>query len=62
MPTQQYEVLTWLARQQGVDTADIQTPAAQGGKRLSNARMRATGFELRYPNYQIGYSEILNNA
>ena len=62
MPTQQYEVLTWLASKQGVDASHIQKPAAQGGKRLSNARMRATGFELRYPNYQIGYAEILKNA
>lgn len=62
MPTQQYEVLTWLASKQGVDVSKIQNPAAQGGKRLSNARMRETGFELRYPNYQIGYAEILKNA
>ena len=62
MPTQQYEVLTWLASKQGVDVSQIKAPAAQGGKRLSNARMRATGFELHYPNYQIGYAEILKNA
>ena len=62
MPTQQYEVLTWLANKQGVDVSQVKAPAAQGGKRLSNARMRATGFELHYPNYQIGYTEILQNV
>lgn len=59
MPTLQYDVLTWLANKQSVDTSHIQTPATQGGKRLSNQRMRATGFELQYPNYQIGYSKVL---
>lgn len=62
MPTQQYEVLIWLAKQQGVDTAHIKAPIAQGGKRLSNRRLRDTGFQLHYPNYQIGYSKVLQNA
>lgn len=62
MPTPQYEVLAWLARKQGVAVDCIQAPVAQGGKRLSNARMRATGFELRYPNYQFGYDEMLRDA
>ena len=61
MPTQQYEILTWLANQQGVDTSSVQSPIAQGGKRLSNKRLRATGFELQYPNFQAGYSEVLQN-
>jgi nucleoside-diphosphate-sugar epimerase len=58
-PTQQYEVLTWLARQQGIDTSHIKAPATQGGKRLSNQRMRDTGYELQYPDYQVGYTQIL---
>lgn len=29
------------------------------GKRLSNARLRRTGFELRYPSYREGYDSIL---
>jgi nucleoside-diphosphate-sugar epimerase len=61
MPTQQYQVLTWLAQQQNVDTSNVKTPAALGGKRLSNKRLRDTGFELQYPNYQVGYSEILKH-
>jgi nucleoside-diphosphate-sugar epimerase len=59
MPTQQYEVLTWLANQQNIDTKNIKIPIPQGGKRLSNKRLRDTGFELQYPNYQVGYAEIL---
>ncbi len=59
MPTLQYSVLNWLAKQQGVDASQTQTPATQGGKRLSNQRLRATGFQLQYPDYQAGYRKIL---
>lgn len=61
MPTQQYEVLTWLANQQKIDTSNIKMPPVHGGKRLSNKRMRNTGFELQYPNYQAGYRHILQS-
>lgn len=61
MPTQQYEVLQWLAVQQGVDTSSVEAPPISGGKRLSNKRLRDTGFQLQYPNYQVGYSQILKN-
>ncbi len=60
-PTPQYEVLTWLANQQKIDTSHLKMPPAQGGKRLSNKRLRDTGFALQYPNYQVGYGEILQN-
>lgn len=59
MPTLQYDVLIWLAAQQEVDVSHVQTPATQGGKRLSNQLLRETGFQLNYPNYKIGYAEIL---
>ena len=59
MPTLQYTVLTWLASQLGIDVSHIQIPVANGGKRLSNKRLRATGFQLQYPNYQIGYQKVL---
>ena len=61
MPTQQYEVLTWLAHRQGINAFSNQAPMVQGGKRLSNQRLRKTGFKLQYPNYQVGYSDILQN-
>lgn len=62
MPTQQYEVLIWLAQQQGIDISHIQLPAVLGGKRLCNIRLRSTGFELQYPNYQVGYSAVLKST
>ena len=59
MPTLQYSVLTWLASQFGIDASHIQIPDTNGGKRLSNKRLRATGFQLQCPNYQIGYQKVL---
>ena len=61
MPTQQYEVLIWLAKQQDIDISDTKTPTAWGGKRLSNKRLSDTGFQLQYPNYKAGYSAILQS-
>ena len=59
MPTQHYEVLTWLAKAQSIDLINVKIPETRGGKRLSNKRLRATGFVLQYPNYQIGYEAVL---
>jgi hypothetical protein len=61
MPTLQYEVLTWLAIQQKIDISKVKIPTQQSGKRLSNGGLRATGFVLQYPDYQAGYSKILQN-
>lgn len=56
-PVPQYEVLQWLAERLGVATSGIAVPPPAGGKRLGNARLRATGFELRYPDYRAGYAD-----
>jgi len=37
-------------------------PDIVGGKRMSNQRMLSTGFLLKYPDYKVGYSAILNTA
>lgn len=61
MPTLQWDVLTWLASKLGVTPAIRTVNTDVGGKRLSNKKMRATGFTLKYANYQLGYSEILKS-
>lgn len=60
-PSLQYDVLHWLLQAQGLATPQETLPLIEGGKRLSNQRLKATGFQLKYPNYKIGYSEILQN-
>lgn len=61
MPTLQYTVLVWLAIKLGVETSHVKLPTTQPGKRLSNVRLRATGYQLQYPNYQIGYGKIIES-
>ena len=55
----QHEVLRWLAGRLGVEAGGVESPLPAGGKRLSNARLRGTGFELQYPDYRAGYATLL---
>jgi nucleoside-diphosphate-sugar epimerase len=61
-PTLQYDVLTWIATRLNVTPPSMDLNEKVTGKRLSNQRMRRTGFALKYANYQVGYSEILKNV
>lgn len=58
-PVAHYEVLQWLAGQMGVDSSQVQVPPPGGAKRLSNARLLHTGYQLRYPDYSSGYRSLL---
>lgn len=62
MPALQYDVLTWLATQLNIKVPQMRLDEKVSGKRLSNQRIRNAGFELKYANYQVGYSEILKNV
>jgi nucleoside-diphosphate-sugar epimerase len=57
-PVSQYEVLNWLASKMGLSTAN-HIPEITQGKRLSNARLQSTGYQLRYPDYKQGYLTLL---
>ncbi len=57
-PATQWEVCQWLADRMGLPPV----PARIGGgsnKRLSNRRIRETGFKFRYPNYRSGYERLI---
>jgi len=58
-PAPQHEVLRWLAGQLGHAVPALPAPAPAGGKRLSNTRLLASGFRLRYPDYRAGYGALL---
>ncbi len=59
------EVYEWLAEQLSVpleiDHREPTESARQmrANKRICNARIRATGFEFRYPSYREGYGELV---
>jgi nucleoside-diphosphate-sugar epimerase len=59
MPTAQYDVLNWLAKRLHVSHQADASATPMQGKRLSNQRLLASGYQLKYPNYQVGYSELV---
>jgi len=62
-PARENEVLAAMRRMAGLppaaSTAAPPVVAAQGlGRRVSNRRLRASGFRLRYPDYLAGYAAL----
>ena len=59
-PAPRYEVVEWLAKVQGcASPKGITDENASRGKRVSNRRLRDSGFSLSYPDYKTGYSAVL---
>lgn len=58
-PLPMYDLLHWLAAQQGVEANAVTVPAVSGNKRLSNQRMLATDYVFIYPDYVAGYTALL---
>lgn len=63
-PTPSCEVYEWLAEELNVPEVDHQEPSEnsrqmRSNKRLSNERIRNSGYEFKYPTYQDGYSELI---
>lgn len=59
-PVAQHEVLDWLADRLRLPRVPHEAmPGAGRNKRLSNARLRALGYALRYPDFRTGYAEVL---
>lgn len=64
MPTLTCEVYDWLAEQLSVPDLEHKEPTEntrllRSNKRLSNQKIRDTGYVFKYPTYQEGYSAIL---
>jgi nucleoside-diphosphate-sugar epimerase len=59
-PVSQYVVLGWIATKMQADKPAMMNQAAEGGKRLNNKAMMASGFKLQYPDYQAGYQALLD--
>ncbi|HVZ33086.1 MAG TPA: NAD-dependent epimerase/dehydratase family protein [Polyangiaceae bacterium] len=63
-PAPERDVLGYLARCLVIpEPANVTAPAselpARGTKRCNNARLRATGYRLRYPTYREGYAALI---
>jgi len=60
LPAPRFEVVSWLAGMQGREQPKgLSVENAPQGKRVSNRRLRASGFELKYPDYRAGYAAVL---
>lgn len=61
-PAERGDVLRFIADELGVAHPRVgeEPPARGGGKRCSNRKLRATGFEFRHPTYREGYRSIIN--
>jgi len=60
LPAPRYEVVEWLAKVQGASAPRGLTDShASRGKRVSNRRLRDSGFTLTYPDYRTGYGSVL---
>lgn len=60
LPAPEHEVLAWLRERDGLPP--LAGPAGEGpatGRRVSNARLRATGWAPRFPDYRAGYASLL---
>lgn len=61
-PAERGDVLRFIADELGVAHPRVgeEPPARGGGKRCSNRRLRATGFEFLHPTYRDGYRSIIS--
>jgi nucleoside-diphosphate-sugar epimerase len=60
-PAPLWDVISWLAGQLKCAPPNIKTVdgVADGNKRCHNARLKALGYQFRYPGYQAGYGELV---
>ncbi len=64
LPTLSCEVYEWLAEELSVAEVEHKESSEsarlmRSNKRISNAKIRATGYEFRYPTYKDGYLELI---
>ncbi len=60
-PARLDEVVAWVRAQVpcAPALADARTAGRSGSKRCDNQRLLTTGFQFRYPDYRVGYSEMI---
>ncbi len=65
-PAPRYEVESWLAQQLGVQaTGERHEPTRHnraGHRRCRNTALRASGYQLLYPDYRAGYGALIGQA
>lgn len=62
LPALDTEVLAWLREQAGQRPVAITDDGPERGKRIRNARLRASGWAPRYPDFRAGYGPLLGTG
>jgi len=57
-PCPQCEVMDWLATALGVERPPRQS-GGLAGRRCDNARLKASGYRLKFPSFEHGYQSVL---
>ena len=58
LPALESEVLAWVREREGLPPVAA-VPAPVSGRRVDSARLRASGWSPRYPDYLRGYADLL---
>ncbi len=60
-PAPLWEVVSWLASQMQCEppTVKLIEDLPQLNKRCNNQRLKALGYEFKYPDYKLGYAELI---
>lgn len=61
-PAPAHEVESWLANKMGCTSHVATTNGAAGHKRCSNKALHASGYDLQFPDYKVGYLPILKGS
>ncbi|WP_444926280.1 sugar nucleotide-binding protein [Microbulbifer sp. TRSA002] len=63
-PVPMYELQQWLVKAMGYTSAhlrEIVQTSERRSKKLSNQLMLSSGYKLKYPDYKVGYSALLES-
>ena len=60
-PAPMWDVMSWLAERLGCQPPTVKQVDNQGvmNKRCNNQRLKALGYQFRYPDYKDGYLELI---
>ncbi|MDD5580778.1 MAG: SDR family oxidoreductase [Methylobacter sp.] len=61
-PAPLWEVISWLAERMNCPPPVVQSTGTDSvmNKRCSNKKLRALGYQFKYPGYKEGYSELIS--
>jgi len=63
-PAPQWDVVSWLAEQMGCSPPTVKPMAAAAGqnKRCCNRRLKELGYRFEFPDYRMGYRELIKHG